>query len=342
MKITMRLYKNYDLDLMWLYKDKDFNFTTALYYAVKHYLKGQPYLMYLPNSKDLSKIDFPSTQRFSWIVDEKKDPEIAAFLESVKGRARNAILKAILRSSLVGVNLAPYFAVTEENEKINKLNLAYRDRCPNCFEPLLKSNKGKNKPKNTASKKALNKILSENNEVKDNTISSNHKEEEKVVAPQMQEVQQVPTQVVQAPIQVQVPQIKENIVNVDTSIQNTNIRPELTYVQRQEPIKQEPKQMTSFEQNYMYNATDEFSNTYNNNEAKDKDVINDEIKQNSNTFIQTKQEEVKNNSFSDSIIPNASTVMNYTDDNYDVNLLPEEDDDLDMSFLESFQNLRSQ
>ena len=105
MKITMRLYRIHDLDLLYLYKLPDFSIQKAIKSALKAYLAEQDLTIDYPIVDDLL---LPKTAMIHIYLSEKKDAEIIAWLKNVSKGYRNSLLKNIFRSYLKEPSVEPY------------------------------------------------------------------------------------------------------------------------------------------------------------------------------------------------------------------------------------------
>lgn len=105
MKITMRLYRIHDLDLLYLYKLPDFSIQKAIKNALKAYISGQDLTIDYPTTDDLL---LPKTAMIHIYLSEKKDAEIIAWLKNISKGYRNSLLKNIVRSYLKEPGIEPY------------------------------------------------------------------------------------------------------------------------------------------------------------------------------------------------------------------------------------------
>ena len=92
------------MDLITLYKNKNFNFRRAMKHALHAYIEKTPFFFYPPPSvPNACDVDFKSCYRINVDLDEKEDADIIAFFDvAVRDRMRNAISKTILRGCMIG------------------------------------------------------------------------------------------------------------------------------------------------------------------------------------------------------------------------------------------------
>lgn len=157
MKVVMRLYRMHDMDLIALYKHKQFNFRNALRYALKNYIYDNPKKMLAPTAVDLSETEFRSCYRFIISFDDEKDSDVIELLLNVKPRYRNSFLKNILRYSLVGMNVSVYSSLSSEYIKENKLLLKNKELYSECANPALKAKYKEKKAKEKDTNISINK-----------------------------------------------------------------------------------------------------------------------------------------------------------------------------------------
>jgi hypothetical protein len=110
MKVIMRLYRQHDLDLIYLYKLKDFSFTSALKSSIRAYIQKQSFVIPMPDVKcQNGKITLPKQVQFHIILTEKNDIDIINFIHTISSGYRNSALKNIARCYLQVPSMTPYF-----------------------------------------------------------------------------------------------------------------------------------------------------------------------------------------------------------------------------------------
>lgn len=165
MRIYIRLYRRHDMDLITLYKNRNFNFRRALKHALHAYIEKEPFLFYAPPSvPDMCKKDFNSCYRINVDLDEEKDADIIDFLDTaVRDRMRNAITKTIMRGCMVGTYA--YAMVNNDvdrqlsDEKINE----YIWKNYSLWTPPLRGRGSKRKIRKVEIEQKENEILPEEN-----------------------------------------------------------------------------------------------------------------------------------------------------------------------------------
>lgn len=115
--IELRLYKRFDADLLAL-QCAGIPVKTLMVNAVTSYANGQPYKIYIPETR---LHDLNGSQKYH-VKCTFKDEKAVALLKSIKYGFRNAFCKTILRDALMHQNLGVFFAddnyLALENERI--------------------------------------------------------------------------------------------------------------------------------------------------------------------------------------------------------------------------------
>lgn len=160
MKITIRLYRRHDMDLLVLYKNKNFGFQKALKKALKAYIHKEPYLVYQPETQDFSKADFKYSYQTFLILDDVYDKEIIDWLKNVKKNHRNILLKTILRGSIVGPLAYGCMEGDDDRMEHNLLLQRIKTNVPNLLaSPKRRQVSATNKKKNSSTVSDIKKPL---------------------------------------------------------------------------------------------------------------------------------------------------------------------------------------
>ena len=101
MKLTIRLYKRFDLDLIYLAHYEDFSLCRTIKECVKAYARGEVYKISMPQGRLLSGVESKPTYTYVIHLDETKDSAAVQLMKSVKSLQKNAFLKTLLRSFMI-------------------------------------------------------------------------------------------------------------------------------------------------------------------------------------------------------------------------------------------------
>lgn len=111
------------MDLLALYKNPVFNFQRVVHEALRAYVRGQQYFVFVPKcDKDLSDFDFKYIYQFTITLDEDADADVIKWLESAQPKLQNALIKSVLRGSLVGQSV--FACLSEDTDRIKSNMLA--------------------------------------------------------------------------------------------------------------------------------------------------------------------------------------------------------------------------
>ena len=164
MRISFNLYKLHDIDLLTLYFAKNFNFTRILKIMIRGYINGSPYLITPPATMLTKKITHYK-YTISLNLNEIKDADIIEWLKTVQNGCRTAVIKAIIRGSVVGFGFYPYMknpkgakAIANGiNSTIDTSNIEFRNEI-NEYPIVDSLDESQHKGKKRASKSPKNHI----------------------------------------------------------------------------------------------------------------------------------------------------------------------------------------
>lgn len=115
MRVTIRLYKRQDLDLMSLYfLDADYDFKEEVKKTLKQYIAGKPVKNKIPDGECRCVSSMPTKVSFHIRVDDK-DKDIKKWLSTITNGRRNTAVKTVFRSSFPLI-IAPYTQESENNK----------------------------------------------------------------------------------------------------------------------------------------------------------------------------------------------------------------------------------
>ena len=115
LKLTVRIYKRHDLDLMYLYKqNSELDFRECLKTTLKGYINNQPVKNSIPKGECNSVSSMPSSIQMHIMLDDKEDTEVLKWIKGITRGRRNNIIKNIFRNSFPPIE-APYKQKAEHN-----------------------------------------------------------------------------------------------------------------------------------------------------------------------------------------------------------------------------------
>ena len=98
MRVTIRLYKRYDIDLLSLYHNSEFKFKESFKSAVRNYIRGTPQKIQIPEPQD-DTFSYETIQ-FQLNFHPKEDQDVIMWIRNIKAGYKNSILKNMFRNSL--------------------------------------------------------------------------------------------------------------------------------------------------------------------------------------------------------------------------------------------------
>lgn len=115
MKLTIRVYKRHDLDLLYLYKqESDFDFKAKLKSSLKSYIKNKPETNKIPKGSCKSVASLPSVVQMHIMLDPKEDKDILMWIKTITKGRRNNLIKNIFRNTFPPIDI-PYKNESERN-----------------------------------------------------------------------------------------------------------------------------------------------------------------------------------------------------------------------------------
>jgi len=112
LRITVRLYKRHDLDLLALYGLENYDFKTVFKSTLKAYVAGEPIRNQIPKVESKKVSDMPPKIIFHIVLNDD-DTDIQKWLKTITVGRRNTMLKNIVRNSFP-VILSPYLRESEK------------------------------------------------------------------------------------------------------------------------------------------------------------------------------------------------------------------------------------
>lgn len=108
MQITVRLYRQHDMDLVGLYRTKDFKFQRHMKNALKAYAEGKDYRINHPGDEDIRKGYVPKIVQMHIYLTVEQDADAISALKTIREGYRGAFLKALFRKYLNNEPLEAY------------------------------------------------------------------------------------------------------------------------------------------------------------------------------------------------------------------------------------------
>lgn len=129
MRLTMRLYRLHDLDLMYIYKMPNISIQSIVKVMLKNYIKDRnsdrhiATRLTIPDVKH--NITLPKTAQFHISLNEGEDDDVISWIEQIPKGFRNSMLKNMLRTYLSFPIVIPYETeITEVVKPTNKNDIS--------------------------------------------------------------------------------------------------------------------------------------------------------------------------------------------------------------------------
>lgn len=113
MMVTLRLYRQHDLDLITLYRHPSFSLPAAIKRSLIAYVRKEQLIIKQPEPYKIGKEKISKTVQMHIQLDEKKDSDIIKWIKSTKEGYRNSVLKNIIRGYIAAPCIYSY--QNEEN-----------------------------------------------------------------------------------------------------------------------------------------------------------------------------------------------------------------------------------
>lgn len=161
MMVTIRLYRQHDLDLIALYRHPNFSLSAAIKRALIAYVRKEQLSIQQPPTYDLPNEKISRIIQMHIVLNEEYDQDIIKWIKGTKEGYRNSVLKNIVRGYMIGPCVYSYQKDDNaKNEAIENNDL---------FLSNVKNATNLNKSKYNKSKKK--KVKQDNKRVEDSVLA---------------------------------------------------------------------------------------------------------------------------------------------------------------------------
>lgn len=232
LRVTLRLYKRYDLDLIYLANHDDFSLPQVAKNVLTSFTRGRAFKIDLPKKEIYKELaDNDTTYMYVFDLDREEDADVIELLQKVKTNQRNPFIKNLVRSYMVCANIEAYI----EDSKITSNHYKKAITNNDIVSPIPKQ-RGKKSGKETA-----DAILKRRIEKKEKTA------EDSAIKPEIDKILKVEytkpnsEEIIQEKI---TPIVKEILKEdtIDTTDKATVTLSENTHIIKEEPSKLEIKE----------------------------------------------------------------------------------------------------
>lgn len=102
MMVTLRLYRQHDLDLITLYKHPNFSLPNAMKTALCAYVRNEKFFIKQPQPYELGKEKISKIVQMHIQLSYSTEQDVIDWLKNIKEGYRNSVLKNVIRSYMAG------------------------------------------------------------------------------------------------------------------------------------------------------------------------------------------------------------------------------------------------
>ena len=114
MEVTIRLYRQYDIDLIYLAHYEDFSMVKTAKACIKAFAEHKAFRINFPEGQRSIGSEDKTVYEYKFSFDYEKDPEAIRLLRSVRSRHKNSFIKNLIRGYMV----APFTLAYLDDEKM--------------------------------------------------------------------------------------------------------------------------------------------------------------------------------------------------------------------------------
>ena len=194
MMVTLRLYRQHDLDLITLYRHPLFSLPNAIKMSLCAYVRNQKFFIKQPQPYEIGNEKISKIVQIHIQLSEKSEGDVIEWLRNIKDGYRNSVLKNVIRAYMAGPCIYSY--IKENNNTFENASNVFDIFESNIRETVeikgrtyTKSNVKKQDSKKVEDSTLAASILSGNNIKKENNFIENINEIKKEEKPQINKVE---------------------------------------------------------------------------------------------------------------------------------------------------------
>ena len=123
MMVTLRLYRQHDLDLITLYRHPNFSLPNAMKTSLCAYVRNESFQIKQPEPYKIGEEKISKIVQMHIQLSEKTEGDVIAWLKNIKEGYRNSVLKNVIRAYISGPCTYSYIKDTESGIKHSTLIL---------------------------------------------------------------------------------------------------------------------------------------------------------------------------------------------------------------------------
>lgn len=115
MMVTLRLYRQHDLDLITLYRHPLFSLPNAIKMSLCAYVRNQKFFIKQPDPYEIGNEKISKIVQIHIQLSEKSEGDVIAWLKNIKDGYRNSVLKNVVRAYMAGPCIYSYIDEGADN-----------------------------------------------------------------------------------------------------------------------------------------------------------------------------------------------------------------------------------
>ncbi len=169
MMVTLRLYRQHDLDLIALYRHPNFSLPAAMKTALCAYVRDESFFIKQPMPYAIGNEKISKIIQMHIQLSNTSDKDVIDWIKNIKEGYRNSVLKNIIRAYMLGGTIYPY-ALNQDISiaKTNKISQLLEE---NVSEIIEIKGRGYTKSQNNTLNKSSKKPLS-NEKIEDSELAN--------------------------------------------------------------------------------------------------------------------------------------------------------------------------
>lgn len=114
MMVTLRLYRQHDLDLITLYRHPLFSLPNAIKMSLCGYVRNQKFFINQPEPYEIGNEKISKIVQIHIQLSEKTEKDVIDWLKNIKDGYRNSVLKNVIRAYMAGPCIYSYIKENED------------------------------------------------------------------------------------------------------------------------------------------------------------------------------------------------------------------------------------
>ena len=228
MMVTLRLYRQHDLDLITLYRHPEFSLPNAMKKALCGYVRNEKFFIKQPSTYELGNEKISKIVQMHIQLSDKTESDVIKWLKGIKEGYRNSVLKNVIRSYMAGPCVYSYS--TNASEAAN-LALDVMDNFEsNIRETIEIKGRGYTKPvkrkvdtRKVEDSVIAKTILSDNNKPQNKNVFVERIDDDNVDVKKLEDITKIEPkkeEIKATPVAKETPKVQETVVKNEPVIED--------------------------------------------------------------------------------------------------------------------------